>query len=183
MTTAARHADVEMIDQHIRIKNAEYRIALEEKAKRYGYTDQTTGTRVLSEDYYIKAPKDWDDTTMGEWAHSEKSDNLAADDDIPPPPPLHRAERNDKIDGFNKYYANMFKELVNSRNHIHKLISNDEDIKRAMAILHEISNQTGKHPMGKSEITKNILDFVAPNKVGYSGLIKPKRKTRRAKSV
>jgi hypothetical protein len=63
------------------------------------------------------------------------------------------------------------------------MTSNDEDIKRAIATLHEISNQTGKHPMGKSEITKNILDFVAPNKVGYLGLIKPKQKTRRARSV
>ena len=169
-----------LIEEQIRMKHAEYRLALLAKAKRYGNVDDANAAIILEEDYFISEPTGWDEATMGEWSHGDvrppSNNNAAAEDDnyIPPPPSLHRSENNGRIAVFNDHYERSFNTLIDARNRMRALESNDVDIHNALVTVQKVSRaKKGHHQVGKSEVMKTILNYMGPNRTNYTVMTKP----------
>lgn len=174
-----------LIEEQIRMKHAEYRLALLAKAKRYGRVDNRNNTLILEEDYFLSEPVGWDETTMGEWSHGEvrpPSNNEAAEE-IPPPPSLHRSENTGRIAIFNDHYEQSFNTLIDTRKRIRALETNDVDIHNAMLTVQKVSRaKKGHHQVGKTEVMKTILNYMGPNTTNYTVMTKPPS-LRRAKTL
>lgn len=150
MLRSVSDINLRLIDEQIRQKNKEYKVALQEKAKKYGYIDHKTQQQVVDGEYVIDCPEDWDERTMGTWAHSFKEDDYFCGD-FPKPPPLRRSEPTHRVAIFNNYYANSFRFLLHARQRINELEANDVDIENATIVMQHI-------PTMNADMTKEVLD-------------------------
>lgn len=181
----------ELVDEQIRRKHAEYRLAIESKARKYGYVDAKTNTLVLDDEYFLQKPEGWDASTMGAWAHgasraSSLANSAAAAEYEPPVLMLVRSERIGHIAAFNNHYRTTFDALLRARERMDQLEVNDTDIKNAVRTLKNVSQSKGGfHQLGKSEVMKSVLDFMGPNSVDYTVLTKklPSKRVVRANSI
>ena len=181
-TTLRRKSDrrTELIDGKIREKFLEYQLALQNKAMRYGYFSHETNQYVLDDEYFLQEPDNWIPKSMGNWVFSvtktSEIDNAVDDDGPPPAIPLIRSENAQRKAIFNNHYKTAFEHLLAQREHMETLESNDVDIKNAVRTMQKLTKR--KHPLGKNEIIKSVVDFVAPNNLTYAQLINSPTRTK-----
>jgi len=133
---------LEYIEKDILKKNNEYSNALREKNIKYGFYSVRLKKRVLSEEYYISCPKNWNEKKMGKWPNialkhkiytdpiiissDEESQNLSeySSDELPEPPGLHRTERVQRIIQFNNYYKKGLYNLTDAHKKLIRINNN-----------------------------------------------------------
>jgi hypothetical protein len=172
-----------MVDWQIRSKHTEYCNALHRKSLTYGFYNPSTQNVELTDDYYLAKPTGWCDHTMGTWPHGPPN-QLTLIDTMPSQPPLlHRIDRVDRVAWFNSYFVEIFEKLLNARNQIKMLETSDIDVQNTLCVMHYLI-KTNDHRLGKSEIIRNILDFMGTmsKTVTMQHMRPPKSVLRRAKS-
>lgn len=153
------------------MKHAEYRLAIEAKAQRYGYVDAKSGVLVLDDAYFLAEPTGWVESVMGSWAHDVARVSTTSAEEIPDRIAFHRSEHTRRVAAFNNYYRTTFDMLIRARERMKQLESNDVDIKNAIRTIQQVSqSDRGYHQLGKSEVMKCVLDFMGPNSTNYTVL-------------
>lgn len=166
-----------LIDEQIREKHAEYRSALEAKARKYGYVDSKRKVIVLDDDYFISKPKGWNEELMGKWIEpvtklSSTHLSAAENEEMPEPLPLRKSENVGRQMAFRNYYKQVFDVLLNAKKKIDTLESKDVDINNTIATLQALSQtKSGYHQLGKNEVMKSVVDYMGPNSINFDTLI------------
>ena len=127
------------IDEYIREKHAEYRLALEQKAEKYGYLDSKSGQLVLGDEHFFQTQGEKHD---GEWVH-QKQTTPAADD----LPDITLQEREDAP---NRHLQRSLQKCLRSsdkgQRETEKLETRDVDINNAILTMQSVSQSKRGHP-------------------------------------
>tara|TARA_Y100000389_G_scaffold78668_1_gene75454 strand:- start:18829 stop:19416 length:588 start_codon:yes stop_codon:yes gene_type:complete len=181
---------LEYIEKDIRQKNNEYSNALREKIKKYGFYSLRFKKYVLSEEYYIACPKNWNENKMGKWSNNALKHKTYADpivvssdedlhnsseyssDEYPEAPILHRTERLQRITQFNNYYKKGLYNLTNAHKTLIRIHKNVYNLNNTLFVIKNVIKQNNHYArLGKCEVVKNILDYIGKNNYNYNRIV------------